>query len=520
MGPLSNPSHFSRKLLPSISYRCVCGIEFKVDPKLGGSCPACQRSVSAEAIEFSTAATLSVSELGSQWPIGVPCAEKGENQWTGKELSHFRLEQCLGTGGMGSVYRALDKSLERYVAVKVLRSGGGIAHEPDRVEILLREAIAQARLNHPNVVTIYYVGRDGNEPFLAMELVSGGTLADRLAAGLPSYARIARWARQVVSALDHASQFGIVHGDIKPSNLLCHNEVDVKLSDFGLSRFDARQSVTSHALAGTPAYLAPELLEGGAPSIQSDMFALGVTLFELTFGHRPYNLTGQSIAAWVHSIRQSPREYPVTWPREVPREWARILDRLLAFDRADRYGDYNTLLADLQVLSPISSTSAGLAPRAMAYVLDQLMLLACLSPFALALLAMSQSIGLEHYQWTQPIVAATALIVPLLFMLWIRNGRKTIGRYLFQLRVVDEHGLALPTGDRLTREFLRNMLAWLFPLSLYGGLHFPVLDTIIDLGLIVFLSADIVCMLIRGDRRALHDLLCHSDVVLDNPSLE
>ncbi len=227
-------------------YRCACGCEFPVDPNLGGTCTLCRRRVTAVALQLANSATISLNDIATD--------KKHEDRLEGEldlasgtMLGHFRLDRPIGRGGMGAVYRALDTSLERYVAVKVMRPGSDSSDQ--QIAAMLREAVAQARLNHPNVVTIYYIGRHEQEPFLAMELVQGETLAERIKQGPISYAEAIRIAIEVIEALHHAYCFGIVHADIKPSNLLITSEGAVKLSDFGLSRSTAMEDSINRSQA-------------------------------------------------------------------------------------------------------------------------------------------------------------------------------------------------------------------------------------------------------------------------------
>ncbi len=498
-------------------YRCVCGCEVPVEPTQAATCLKCLRTISPEAIQLAMAATVSVSDLHEARLLESPELIQASDPLSGKLLGHFRLEQRLGAGGMGAVYRSLDTSLQRYVAVKVLRGGYALdscTASPERVTALLQEAVAQARLNHPHVVTIYYVGRHEDEPFLAMELVPGPTLGDRLKEGPLPYNEVVQTALNVADALQHAHQFGIVHGDIKPSNLLSTHGGQIKLSDFGLSRLGA-SSETLDKVAGTPAYLAPELLAGRPPTIQSDMYALGVTLYELTFGRLPFNVSGVTPREWLKSRESEHPEYPLPWPREVPYAWTTILNKLLARDPQDRFADHAELIAALRRLQPVSTTRAAVAPRSIAYAIDQAFLLACLIPFA-GMMLLLESEGYFAYRWLEPIVAAASLIVPALHLTFVSRGWSTVGRYLFQLRVVDEHGLPLDRSARLTREFLRNMFAWVTPFAAYAGLYSPAVDRGIDGLLMAFMALDIALLFLRSDGRTLHDWLCRSSVVLDD----
>jgi uncharacterized RDD family membrane protein YckC/tRNA A-37 threonylcarbamoyl transferase component Bud32 len=432
-----------------------------------------------------------------------------------EQYGHFRLDKKLGNGGMGSVFRALDTSLQRFVAVKVMRQSG---KDLDfRVAAMLREAIAQARLNHPNVVTIYYVGREGEEPFLAMELLPGPTLAEKMKLEGPvSYGDAIRYGIQVASALEHAHQFGIVHGDVKPANLLLTSEQDIKLSDFGLSSLPSNEK--PGVVSGTPAYLAPEVLDGTV-STQSDMYALGVTLFELVFGRLPFALHGETVRERLSTHLTATIDFPAEWPNHIPREFATIISKLLAKTPEERYASYQELRTDLRSIQPVSTTTAGFAPRLMGYIIDQLMFLVCLSPFALTILFLSVRDDNNQFKtrglyWMIPIIAFASLVVPAVYLLLVYRGWRSLGRYLFQLRIVEENGLPPRREQLVTREVLRNALAWLGPLVIYMSLFYEQIGRWPDLILALFLAADAGIILLRKDRKALHDYLCHPKVVL------
>ena len=274
-----------RELDPKVAYRCICGADVLLALDSTEACSECGRSIKLGRLDPSQTISF-CADVGSGTSFHL---NDGPDR-TGESLGHFRLMSKLGYGGMGAVYRALDESLQRFVAVKVLRSADGDEDALGKmVARLLDEAVAQARLNHPNVVTIYYVGREGEEPFFAMELLPGPTLAQLIADEPLPYEDVIRYAKQVCSALAHADRLGLVHGDIKPGNLILADDRTVKLSDFGLAKTE--RSEPSKGISGTITYMAPELSTGAPPTEASDMYSLGVTLFELTFGRRPFAVT-------------------------------------------------------------------------------------------------------------------------------------------------------------------------------------------------------------------------------------
>lgn len=519
--PKNDRSHANE---PKIRFHCACGFDFLVSASLGGECPQCKSFIAAEALRAATNETVSIATIQEEHDVHY--FELDDSLLlTNRMYGHFRIDRRLGSGGMGAVYRALDTSLQRYVAVKVLKNANQCAD--DRAATMLREAIAQARLNHPNVVTIYYVGRQAEEPFLAMELLSGPTLSERLKEEtcIP-YGDAIRYAIQVASALEHAALFGIIHADIKPANLILAGEGRIKLSDFGLSRIQ-HVDHQKKTISGTPAYVAPELIRGGSLSIQSDMYALGITLFELVFGRSPYESEGASVRERMELHLSSPIAFPASLPNSIPVEFIAVIQRLLAKDPKDRYLTYAELIADLKHIEPVSTTTAGLALRGMAYAIDQLALLLCISPFAFTIfLFNSKDFARSGYQWLVPIVAFISLIVPAIYLSVTCRGWRSIGRYLFQLRIVEENGLPARREQLVTREVLRNAFAWFFPLLLYvnPGVSVDVdfesyngrdlLVNILEIGLVLFIAVDWGTTLLLKGRKSLHDYLCHSRVVL------
>jgi uncharacterized RDD family membrane protein YckC len=499
---------------PGHVYHCVCGYQFPIDFQFGGQCPSCQRRISGEAIQNAINATVSISDVKDESRIHHIDLEPDDGL-SDKVFGHFRLDRRLGGGGMGAVYRALDMSLQRYVAVKVMQNRNLCSDS--RLKAMLREAVAQGRLNHPNVVTIYYVGRQEEEPFLAMELLPGPTLSERLRNdGSIPYEEAIRYGIQVASALKHAALFDIVHADIKPANLIMAGDGRIKLSDFGLSR-NRSDLETDGPIAGTPSYVAPELISGAGFSIQSDMYALGVTLFELVFGRTPFELVGNTIRERVSTHLHAVIDFPVPWPSSVPREFKTLIERLLEKTPDARFADYDELLKELNSIAPVSTTPAGYAPRAMAYVADQLVLLLAIAPFAIAIFSLSGggTTKIGNLQWLVPIIAFASLIVPAIYLLLIYRGWSSVGRYLFQLRIVEEHGLAPRREQLVPREVLRNAFAWCFPLALYVSLQSESLSEFIEFSLIGFMAMNTITLFLLRGRKALHDYLCHSQVVLE-----
>jgi eukaryotic-like serine/threonine-protein kinase len=495
---------------PGSLFRCACGNDVALESGKG-ICEKCRRPVSLASLNASQ--TMSFVSGAESSSLTFPSKDRSTQR-----LGHFSLISQLGQGGMGTVYKALDVSLQRFVAVKVMRCASSDGSSAARVTRLLDEAVAQARLNHPHVVTIYYVGRDSQDPFFAMELLPGPTLDKRLSEGPLPYPEVIRFARQVTSALMQATTMNLVHGDVKPSNLIMANAETVKLGDFGLAYMDQRSST---GISGTLNYMAPELAEGSAPTVQSDMYALGITLFELTFGRRPYSLSGQTISDQLKCHRSANIEFPEKWPVAVPESWRHILERLMAKEPGQRYPDYDSLDRDLQSIAPVGVTLAGRINRFLAFGLDNFLQLILLAPLSLPAMLASSSF---YDDSTVPfllrnglgLVSLLALAVPAA-MAWLEwKGWRTPGRYLFQLRVVDLHGLRISRRKRLLRGIVRNAPIWFVALWICALAIELRLPALLPGHLDKILAVAVNALAIFGPRRlALHDRLVGSHVVLD-----
>jgi serine/threonine protein kinase len=215
----------------------------------------------------------------------------------GKTVAHYEIENCLGEGGSGVVYRGRDLRLERPVAIKVLAD---VLRDDELAWArLLREARLASQLNHPHIAAIYDLGEEDGRAYIVMEYVEGLPLADLIPEGGMPLEQVERYAAQIAGALAFAHQQGVIHGDLKGSNIIVTPEGNIKLLDFGLGRRIPRSGmaeVTSSCLplaeggatAGTLPYLAPEVLRGSPTSLQSDVWALGVLLYQMATGELPF----------------------------------------------------------------------------------------------------------------------------------------------------------------------------------------------------------------------------------------
>ncbi|MBC7975967.1 MAG: protein kinase, partial [Myxococcales bacterium] len=259
----------------------------------------------------------------------------------------------LGAGGMGVVYSAHDPELNRRVALKVLRGGGGSGDGEggDRAQIralLQSEAQAMAQLAHPNVVTVFDVGSVDDRVFIAMELVEGQTLSAWLRAEPRTPSEIVAMFVAAGNGLAAAHTAGLIHRDFKPDNVLVGNDGRVRVTDFGLARSAVRETRDAEAdgdapsgLAGTPAYMAPELLQQRAPDARADQYSFSVALYEALYGQRPF-VSSRHVDAG-----PALRPLSVTTPRgtSVPAALRQVLLRGLSPEPDDRYASMTELLA-------------------------------------------------------------------------------------------------------------------------------------------------------------------------------
>jgi len=255
----------------------------------------------------------------------------------GRTVGRYRIVDFLGAGAMGEVYLAEDPQIERRLAIKTVRLVGRPQELDDRKKRLLREARAAGRLLHPNVVTLFDAGEDQGLLFLAFEFVEGQDLAARLEKGPAlSLREVLRIVRQTAEALDYAHRMGIVHRDIKPSNVLLDTAGRVKVADFGIAKVAGQSTelTVAGSVMGSPQYLSPEQIRGEDLDGRSDLFSLGVLLYELLSRKRPFE--GETITTLVYQIlhKEPP---PVSELRQIPERLEKLLRRMLAKDRDERF---------------------------------------------------------------------------------------------------------------------------------------------------------------------------------------
>ena len=268
----------------------------------------------------------------------------------------YRIQRKLGAGGMANVYLAEDQELGRRVAIKILNDRH--ANDDQFVERFRREAKNAAALSHPNIVSIYDRGEAEGTYYIAMEYLDGRSLKELIVTRGDAPVDIAvQYARQILSALKFAHKHGIVHRDIKPHNVLVNAEGAVKVTDFGIARAGASQMTEAGSIVGTAQYLSPEQARGGEVDQRSDLYSLGVVLYELLTGTLPFSGDTPVEIAMKH-LSQTP-EPPSKRRAGIPRELDMVVMRALAKDPADRYQSADEMEADLDRVA----RGVGIAPE-------------------------------------------------------------------------------------------------------------------------------------------------------------
>ncbi|MCC6989538.1 MAG: serine/threonine protein kinase [Acidobacteria bacterium] len=264
----------------------------------------------------------------------------------------FELLRLIGRGSIGLVHAAHDHRLDRVVALKLVALAPGrpeVERELARKRFAVEMQAAQ-RLAHPDIVATLDAGHEGDTGWMAMEAVPGTSLTRYAAnARLLPEGLVRSVTERVAAALAHAHASGVLHRDVKPSNILVDWSTDVvKLADFGVAHVVGGESTRTGVLLGTPAYLAPEVLAGQRASERSDLYALGVTMYQLLTGELPHE--GASLGEWLRRITHEPAP-PLSRARpDLPPPWGALIARLLARDPAERPSDAASLVADLQAL--------------------------------------------------------------------------------------------------------------------------------------------------------------------------
>jgi serine/threonine-protein kinase len=282
----------------------------------------------------------------------------------------YRLEEKIGAGGMSSVYRAFDPTLERWVAIKLMHRD--ISHDPDQLERFRREARAVARLNHPHVVTVIDAGEDDGAPYIVFEYVEGETLKDRIRrlGRLPVSEAVA-YAIEIGRALEAAHECQLVHRDVKPQNVLIDRDGRAKVTDFGIARSLESQGLTATGrVLGTTDYVSPEQALGHEVTGQSDIYSLGIVLYEMLTGEAPFKADTQVAVAMKH-VRDPLPDVQRRRP-EISAALAAVVEHSTAKETQNRYAEVGEMVHDLEEVLAIEAARTGEATGEATTVLQSL----------------------------------------------------------------------------------------------------------------------------------------------------
>ena len=275
----------------------------------------------------------------------IACPKCGKKIRVERTFDHFVVIETLGVGGMGTVYKARDMQLDRFVALKLLRRDLG--GEEDHKTRLQEEARIAAAVNHPCVIQVFDSGTDHGQFYVVMELVDQGSLDDLMALQprLPEK-RVLEIGIQVARGLRAAHRRGLIHRDVKPANILFVDERAAKIGDFGLASTATQRWASGGVVWGTPEYVAPERLNNDPEDFRSDIYSLGATLFHAIAGKPPIEASTNSLSALLE-LKQQPLDLQATVP-DVSVATAEVLQRMIAADPAQRFSSYDDLVAELE----------------------------------------------------------------------------------------------------------------------------------------------------------------------------
>lgn len=273
------------------------------------------------------------------------CPTCGKTIMMPGRLGQYHLHRLIGAGGMGAVYEGVDMGLQRKIAVKVILREKA-EEDPSFIESFKREAQSAARLNSPNIVGVYAFGESEGQPYLVMELVQPDALDKMMKAGPVNPATVLAIGRQTAQGLKAAAEQGLVHGDVKPENILINEAREAKLADFGIAALAGAKAAANNEVWGTPYYIAPETLRRQKVDLRADIYSLGATLYHAIAGEPPFE--GETAVDVMKARLLGPARELTQVAPTCPEGVAKIVMRMLEADPIRRYPNYDSLLADIE----------------------------------------------------------------------------------------------------------------------------------------------------------------------------
>jgi tRNA A-37 threonylcarbamoyl transferase component Bud32 len=352
------------------------------------------------------------------------------NNLSGQNLGRYHIVEPLGQGGMASVYKAYDTSLERYVAIKVIRTEVSGVDEAGFLARFRREARALAQLDHPYILKVLDYGEQDGLPYLVMPFEPGGTLKEKMGRPMP-YQEAAALLAPVARALEYAHRLNIIHRDVKPANVLISHAGSPLLSDFGIAKIlesgEATQLTATGVGIGTPDYMAPEQWLGNA-SPQTDIYSLGVVFYEMVTGRRPF--TADTPAAVLLKHLQDPLPRPRTWITDLPESVELILFKALAKNAEDRFQTMGLFAAALEILALGDPTALPAVPIELATLQNPVALAPSVEATAARTLQVPPATRKDSEIWRIGLLAFAAVFGLLLICLVLGGGTYLASRWL------------------------------------------------------------------------------------------
>jgi len=426
-----------------------CSATFSFETEPPKFCQECGHCLKDEETHVGDSTT-SLDEADVTIAPTTVAAQTARTLKSGERIENYELVNILGSGGMGVVWKALDTNNGRQVALKRLSSNH--LSDQDSVTRFMREAQLASKISHPRVTFVYSAGRLDDQPFIAMELMPGETLDDRVKADgpLPIGEAVDKML-DVIDGLYAAHQMGLIHRDVKPSNCFIASDERVKVGDFGLSKSVISTEVEltrTGTFMGTPAYAAPEQIRGEKLDHRTDIYAVGATLCCLLTGRPPF--VGDAMTVTAQIVTDTPKIVG-----EIPRELVRIIHLCLEKDRSRRYQSLPELKNALLPFAQSQDSLAAIGRRVSAYMIDvvivglaMVMVFGGIGAWAGVQSQMSGSEGpdieemLKPLSWISPIIG---FLIPMsYFFICESTTGKTLGKRLLSLKVIDHEGAKPP----------------------------------------------------------------------------